>query len=362
MIKQKIKVLVVDDSALIRSLLSKIINQQPDMVAVDAAPDPFIAREMVKTHDPDVMTLDIEMPRMDGIEFLDKLMKLHPMPVVMVSTLTERGAEVTMRAMELGAVDFVTKPKLDIQAGMTEYAQDITDKIRAAALAKHRIKRRISSQQTSPVRAPVVASLGSQFASTEKLIMIGASTGGTEAIREVLMGFPPDSPGIMITQHMPAGFTKSFAERLDKVCKITVKEAQQGERVLPGHAYIAPGSHHLSLKRSGANYLCELSDGPPVNRHRPSVEVLFRSGAQVAGPNIVGIMLTGMGKDGAAAMRELRDAGAYNFAQDEASCVVFGMPREAIAAGAVHETLPLQEIARRVVEHLSRIGARTNRV
>lgn len=359
----KIKVLVVDDSALIRSLLSKIINSQPDMEAIAAAPDPFAARELVRTHNPDVMTLDIEMPKMDGIEFLDKLMKLHPMPVVMVSTLTEKGADVTMRAMELGAVDFVTKPKLDIQSGMLEYAQEITDKIRAASLAKHRIQRRISSQQATPVnKGPVASTIGSKFASTEKLILIGASTGGTEAIREVLSGLPPDSPGVMITQHMPAGFTKSFAERLNKACKLSVKEAEDGERVLPGHAYIAPGSHHLSLKRSGANYLCSLSDGPPVNRHRPSVEVLFRSGAQLAGPNIVGVMLTGMGKDGAAAMKEMRDAGSYNIAQDEASCVVFGMPREAIAAGAANEVAPLQEIAKRIVDFLSKQGARTNRV
>ena len=359
----KIKVLVVDDSALIRSLLSKIINSQPDMEAIAAAPDPFAARELVRTHNPDVMTLDIEMPKMDGIEFLDKLMKLHPMPVVMVSTLTEKGADVTMRAMELGAVDFVTKPKLDIQSGMLEYAQEITDKIRAASLAKHRIQRRISSQQAIPLnKGPVASTIGSKFASTEKLILIGASTGGTEAIREVLSGLPPDSPGVMITQHMPAGFTKSFAERLNKACKLSVKEAEEGERVLPGHAYIAPGSHHLSLKRSGANYLCSLSDGPPVNRHRPSVEVLFRSGAQLAGPNIVGVMLTGMGKDGAVAMKEMRDAGSYNIVQDEASCVVFGMPREAIAAGAANEVVPLQEIAKRIVEFLSKQGARTNRV
>ena len=374
---EKTKVLVIDDSALIRNILSKIVNAQSDMVTVGAAPDPLVAREMIKELDPDVLTLDIEMPKMDGLEFLEKLMRLRPMPVVMVSTLTERGAEATMRALELGAVDFVAKPKLDIQKGMAEYAQEITDKIRIAARARLRIAR-MHNTTSHPVmgdatgaslqaeagtgsveRAPLQ---GAGLSSTEKLILIGASTGGTEAIREVLMGMPPDSPGVLITQHMPAGFTKSFAERLNKCCALAVKEAEDGERVLSGHAYIAPGSHHLVLRKSGANYLTVLSDGPPVNRHRPSVEVLFKSGAQVAGPNVVGVMLTGMGRDGALAMREMRDAGAWNVVQDEASCVVFGMPREAIAAGAANEVVPLKDIAARVRAQLGRQGPRISRV
>ena len=370
----KTKVLVVDDSALIRNLLSRIVNAQSDMVTVGAAPDPLVARDMIKALNPDVLTLDIEMPRMDGLEFLDKIMRLRPMPVVMISTLTEKGAEATMRALELGAVDFVSKPKLDIQKGMAEYAQEITDKIRAAARAKLRVARLAATGSNPALRStgrhvPLAADappatralLGNRIASTEKLILIGASTGGTEAIREVLMAMPADSPGILITQHMPAGFTKSFAERLNKCCGLAVKEAEDGERVLPGHAYIAPGSHHLLVRRSGANYMTSLSDEGPVNRHRPSVEVLFRSGAQVAGPNVIGVMLTGMGKDGAVAMREMRDAGAWNVVQDEASCVVFGMPREAIAAGAASEVAPLRDIAGRVLGHLSRLGV-SNRV
>lgn len=375
---EKTKVLVVDDSALIRNLLSRIVDAQPDMVAVGAAPDPLVARDMIKKFEPDVLTLDIEMPRMDGLEFLEKLMRLRPMPVVMVSTLTERGAEATMRALELGAVDFVAKPRLDIQKGMAEYAQEITDKIRAAARARLRIARMAATGGNPALRgtgrqsvlpadamqapAPARPVLAPRIASTEKLILVGASTGGTEAIREVLMAMPADSPGILVTQHMPAGFTKSFAERLNKCCDLAVKEAEDGERVLPGHAYIAPGSHHMLLKRSGANYMVALSDAPPVNRHRPSVEVLFKSGAQVAGANVTGIMLTGMGKDGATAMREMRDAGAWNVVQDEASCVVFGMPREAIAAGAANEVAPLKEIAARVVAHLNKTGGRANRV
>ena len=373
---EKTKVLVVDDSALICKLLSQIVNAQSDMVAVGAAPDPLVARDMIKELEPDVLTLDIEMPKMDGLEFLEKLMRLRPMPVVMVSTLTERGAEATMRALELGAVDFVAKPRLDIEKGMAEYAREITDKIRIAARAKLRIARsavtgapptlrnterlaQLAGAAGQPLRPAAGAG---RLASTEKLILIGASTGGTEAIRELLIGMPPDSPGILITQHMPAGFTRSFAERLNKCCDLAVKEAEDGERVLPGHAYIAPGSHHLLLRKSGANYITALSDGPPVNRHRPSVEVLFKSGAEVAGPNIVGVMLTGMGKDGAQAMREMRDAGSWNLVQDEASCVVFGMPREAIAAGAASEVASLKDISGLIIAQLARQGARINRV
>lgn len=347
---RKIRALVVDDSALIRRLLTEIINSQSDMEAIGAAPDPIAARDMIRSLDPDVLTLDVEMPKMDGLDFLEKLMRLRPMPVVMVSTLTERGSETTLRALELGAVDFVAKPRLDIVNGLTKYSQEITDKIRVAASA--RVKR-------APAAAGTVAlpSLANRGLSTEKLIIVGASTGGTEAIKELLLQLPPDSPGIMIAQHMPEGFTRSFAERLNKLCRITVKEAGHNERILPGHAYIAPGHSHLLLKRSGSNYVAELSQAEPVNRHRPSVEVLFRSAAQQAGPNAIGVILTGMGRDGAQGMLEMHEAGAHTFAQDEESCVVFGMPKEAIAAGGVDEVVPLQEMARKVLERLSGIGS-----
>ncbi|MFN4328600.1 MAG: chemotaxis response regulator protein-glutamate methylesterase [Limnobacter sp.] len=359
----KIKVVVVDDSALIRNLLTKIINAQPDMETVATAPDPFVARDQIRKFNPDVITLDIEMPKMDGIEFLERIMRLRPTPVVMVSTLTARGADVTFRALELGAVDFVTKPKLDINQGMLNYANEITDKIRAAHAARHRLKllphkplgEMTATAQAKPAQT---AALGNRFAATEKLVLIGSSTGGTEALRVILEQMPTDSPAIMITQHMPAGFTRSFADRLNQICQITVKEAEHGERVLPGHAYIAPGDQHLQLARNGANYVCHLSAGEPVNRHRPSVEVLFRSGIEVSPKNIIGIMLTGMGKDGAQAMADLRKAGAYNICQDEASCVVFGMPREAIALGAADEVSPLNQIPRRLLEQLNKIGGR----
>ena len=351
-----IKVLIVDDSALIRSVMSEIVNSQPDMEVVATAPDPLVARELIKRHNPDVLTLDVEMPKMDGLDFLEKLMRLRPMPVLMVSSLTERGSAITMRALELGAVDFVTKPKLSIQTGMREYTELIADKIRAASRA--RIKRMVPG--ASP--APQLSALRSPLISSEKLIIIGASTGGTEAIREFLMQMPSDCPGILIAQHMPEGFTSSFAKRLDSLCRISVSESQGNERVLPGHAYIAPGHSHLLLTRSGANYMTKIEQSPPVNRHRPSVDVLFRSAAQAASKNAVGVILTGMGKDGAAGMLDMRTAGAHNFAQDEASCVVFGMPREAIALGAAHEVGSLQALPGMVLEHLASQGSRALRV
>jgi two-component system chemotaxis response regulator CheB len=352
----KTKVLIVDDSALIRSVMSEIVNSQADMEVVATAPDPLVARELIKKHNPDVLTLDVEMPKMDGLDFLEKLMRLRPMPVLMVSSLTERGSEITMRALELGAVDFVTKPKISIQTGMREYTELITDKIRAAARA--RVKR------TAPGSTPTTAlpSMRSPLISSEKLIIIGASTGGTEAIREFLMQMPSDCPGILIAQHMPEGFTTSFARRLDSLCKIRVLEAAGNERVLPGHAYIAPGHSHLLLTRSGANYMTRLEQSEPVNRHRPSVDVLFRSAALAAGKNAAGVILTGMGKDGAAGMLEMKNAGAQNFAQDEASCVVFGMPREAIAIGAAHEVAPLTALPGLVLGHMSANGGRALRV
>jgi len=386
----KTRVVVVDDSALVRSLLTEIINRQPDMECVGAAADPLVAREMIRNLNPDVITLDVEMPRMDGLDFLSRLMRLRPMPVVMVSTLTERGAEVTLRALELGALDFVAKPKIGITDGLKQLAEDITEKIRTAS--KARIRRVVvppvasvplatsalgsaAAAMHSPAASTSAAGQASQFGglgraalptigrlSTEKIIFIGASTGGTEATKDVLIHLPADCPAVMITQHMPPGFTKSYAARLDSLCRIRVAEARDGERVLPGHAYIAPGGFHMSVERSGANYIARVTDGEPVNRHKPSVEVLFNSAARVVGPNALGVMLTGMGADGAKAMRVMRDAGSFNIAQDEASCVVFGMPKEAIAHGAAHEVVSLNRIAPRLIERLRSAGGIGNRV
>ena len=386
----KTRVVVVDDSALVRSLLTEIINRQPDMECVGAAADPLVAREMIRNLNPDVITLDVEMPRMDGLDFLSRLMRLRPMPVVMVSTLTERGAEVTLRALELGALDFVAKPKIGITDGLKQLAEDITEKIRTAS--KARIRRVVvppvapvplatsalgsaAAAMHAPAASTSAAGQARQFGglgraalhaigrlSTEKIIFIGASTGGTEATKDVLIHLPADCPAVMITQHMPPGFTKSYAARLDSLCRIRVAEARDGERVLPGHAYIAPGGFHLSVERSGANYIARVTDGEPVNRHKPSVEVLFNSAARVVGPNALGVMLTGMGADGAKAMRVMRDAGSFNIAQDEASCVVFGMPKEAIAHGAAHEVLSLNRIAPRLIERLRSAGGIGNRV
>jgi two-component system chemotaxis response regulator CheB len=357
-IVSKIRVLVIDDSALMRKVLSEIINREPDMEAIGAAPDPLIAREMIRKRNPDVITLDIEMPRMGGLDFLERLMRLRPMPVVMVSTLTERGSEAAFRAIELGAVDFVSKPKMGAANTTHDYAVQISDKIRAAAAARIG---RIPQQQCSAAKAPTRPA-HDRLVSTEKLIVIGASTGGTEAIKDVLMQMPADVPGILVTQHMPEGFTRSFAARLDALCKVTVKEAEEGERVLPGHVYIAPGHSHLLLRKNGANYITQLSKAEPVNRHRPSVDVLFHSAAECAGKNAIAVILTGMGKDGAAGMLKLRLAGAHTYAQDKDSCVVYGMPKEAVAVGGVEEVLPLGQIAGAVLDRLLISGARLNRV
>ncbi len=356
----KTKVLIIDDSALIRSVLREIVTAQPDMEVVGVAPDPLVARELIRETSPDVLTLDVEMPKMDGLDFLERLMRLRPMPVVMVSSLTERGSEITLRALELGAVDFVAKPKIAIQSGMRDYAELIAEKIRTAAQARVQARPRASAAASAgavpptPLRAPL--------GSSEKLLIIGASTGGTEAIREFLQQMPSDCPGILIVQHMPEGFTRSFAQRLDNLCRISVKEAEHGDRVLPGHAYLAPGHSHLKLARSGANYVAQLDQGPPVNRHRPSVDVLFESAAISAGRNALGVILTGMGKDGAAGMLKMREAGSINFAQDEASCVVYGMPREAVAVGAVHEIAPIAQLPGLVLAQLERDGGRALRV
>ena len=356
--------LIIDDSALIRSLLKEVINKETDMEVVGQAPDPIIAREMIRELNPDVLTLDVEMPRMDGLEFLEKIMRLRPTPVIMISSLTERGSEVTLRALELGAVDFIAKPKLDIKSGLESYAQEITEKIRGAARA--RLHPKVKPTLDVPPRLSADTVLAAQkntfYNKTEKLIILGASTGGTEAIKEFLLPLPSDAPAVLITQHMPEMFTKSFAARLNTICKMTVKEAEHGERVMPGHVYIAPGHSHLLVRTSGANYVTELSQAAPVNRHRPSVDVLFRSAANTVGPNAVGVILTGMGKDGAAGMKEMKDAGAYNFAQDEASCVVFGMPKEAIAMGGVDEVVGLSNMADKVMAYIHGQGKRAFRV
>ncbi|MDO6814712.1 protein-glutamate methylesterase/protein-glutamine glutaminase [Cobetia amphilecti] len=403
-----IRVLCVDDSALIRELMAEIINAQPDMQVVATAPDPLVARDLIKRHEPDVLTLDVEMPRMDGLDFLERLMRLRPMPVVMVSSLTERGGEITLRALELGAVDFVSKPRLGIRGGMLEYAETIADKIRAAARARVRpagravtspsagsaqagsvlsnptlsnpaqshpypsslADRSVAASVATSVAAPVsqdtvppvtAAASRRPLLSSEKLIAVGASTGGTEAIRAVLQSLPADAPAILVTQHMPPGFTRSFAERLNGLCRIAVKEAVHGERILPGHAYIAPGDAHLTLSRSGANYVVTLDQRPPVNRHRPSVDVLFDSVAQEAGRNAVGVILTGMGRDGARGLLQMREAGAHTIAQDEQSCVVYGMPREAVELGAAQSVLPLSRISGHLL-HQVQLAGRSQRV
>jgi two-component system chemotaxis response regulator CheB len=317
---------------------------------IGTASDPYFARDKIKTLQPDVLTLDVEMPRMDGLTFLEKLMAAHPMPVVMVSSLTQKGAEVTMRALELGAVDFFAKPTLDTATGVMQGASLIVEKVKAASLARVR-PRRIDARATTPVVRPPLGGTG--YRTTHQIMAIGASTGGTEAIREVLTELPADTPGIVIVQHMPPGFTASFAQRLDSLCAIHVTEAKDGDRVLPGHALIAPGNFHTSLYRSGAEYFVKVAMSDPVNRHRPSVDVLFDSCAEHAGGNVVAAILTGMGDDGARGMRRMRDAGARTIAQDEATCVVFGMPREAIAHGGAEFVLPLQRIAGEMLKLVS---------
>lgn len=344
----KIKVMCVDDSSLIRHFLSEIVNGQADMEMVATAPDPYVARKLIKEHNPDVLTLDIEMPRMNGIEFLEKIMRLRPMPVVMISSLTKKGSEATMKALELGAVDFVSKPEASSENKLRYYADDIAQKIRAAS--RSRVKRiRQESQKTEPDRfltkLPATAS--------RQLIAIGSSTGGTEAVREIISRFSKECPPIVITQHMPEGFTASFAERLNRLCEINVKEAEDGEVLLPGCAYIAPGFCHLYITKQGARWVAKHSDTPPINRHRPAVDILFESVAKHAGKHAIGILLTGMGKDGAQGMLKMKEAGAYTVAQDEETCIVFGMPKAAIDLGASTEVLPLNNIAEVVWDQLS---------
>jgi len=343
------RVLIVDDSALMRELLSEILSQDPAIEVVGSAADPFRAREKIARLQPDVLTLDVEMPGMDGLTFLEELMRAHPMPVLMVSSLTEGECETTLRALELGAVDYVTKPHLDIQSGTLEQAEEIVGKVKMAAAAHVRRKARAAPPTASPQarneRPAVAAATSLGFKTTHKVIAVGASTGGTEALLQFLTPLPADAPGIVIVQHMPAGFTRSFAARLDSLCRVRVREAQNGDTVLPGHALLAPGNFQMEVARDGAKNVARIFAGEPVNRHRPSVDVLFHSCAQTLGANAIGVILTGMGADGARGLLAMRQAGAHTVAQDEASCVVFGMPREAIALGAAEEVASLDGMA-----------------
>lgn len=352
---KKIRVIVVDDSALIRQLLSEILNSDAELEVVATAADPYQARDKIKKFNPDVLTLDVEMPRMDGITFLRNLMRLRPMPVVMVSTLTEQGAQVTLEALELGAFDFVEKPKLDIANTFSDYTQEIISKVKAAAnMPRSMLERKPINKVEGRLTADAVLAReipkASRLKTTEKIVAIGASTGGTEAIKEVLCALPATAPGIVVTQHIPAAFSAAFAKRIDSQALLQVRQAQDGEQILPGHAYIAPGDRHLLVERSGARYYCRLHDGPAVSRHKPSVDVLFRSVAQNVGPNAIGILLTGMGDDGAQGMLEMKEVGAQNLVQDEKTCVVWGMPGAAFKIGAAERLLPIHKIADEIMD------------
>ncbi len=339
------KVLIIDDSSLMRQLLTQILGSDPELEVIGTAGDPFVAREKIKSLHPDVLTLDIEMPRMDGLTFLEKLMRGHPMPVVMISSLTDRGAETTLRALSLGAVDYIAKPKLDVSSGTIEQAGDIIAKVKAAA--KVRV-RGLDAGETVPAALPV----GFHITATHKVVAIGASTGGTEALKDLLSALPPDFPGLVMVQHMPEAFTRPFSERLNSLCRIHVQEAKDGDRILPGHALLAPGGHQMQVVRRGMEYAVRVYRGERVNRHLPSVDVLFSSCARQLGKNAIGVLLTGMGADGAKGMLEMKVAEAYTIAQDEATCVVFGMPREAIQLGAVDQVLPLGRIPTALLQRL----------
>jgi two-component system chemotaxis response regulator CheB len=350
--KRKIRVLVVDDSALVRKILAEILGATRDIEVVGSASDPYAAREKIKQLNPDVLTLDVEMPRMDGLTFLGNLMRLRPMPVVMVSSLTEQGADTTLRALELGAFDFVAKPKIDVAGTLQSFSEEILAKVRAAAGSRI-VARAVARPATIAAPPPKLsadavlpqASGGRMLRTTDRLVAIGASTGGTEAIREVLEMLPADAPAIVISQHIPAAFSGPFARRCDGVCRMSVCEAEDGQLILPGHAYIAPGDRHLLIERDGARWRCRLNQGPPVNRHRPSVDVMFRAVAQNVGHNALGILLTGMGDDGARGLLEMRGAGAPTIAQDEATSVVWGMPGAAVKLGATDQVVPLGRVA-----------------
>jgi two-component system chemotaxis response regulator CheB len=352
---KKIRVLVVDDSAVMRQLLTEILNSDPEIEVVGTAPDPFVAREKIKLLNPDVLTLDVEMPRMDGLAFLRNLMRLRPMPVVMCSSLTQKGAAVALDALSLGAIDFVAKPVVDVLHGIKEAAQEIIAKVKMAARAQVRplldhAQARSAGDRHDAGAAPPKLSAALNFAATNRIIAIGASTGGTEAIKQVLSLLPADVPGVVIVQHIPKAFSGPFAMRMNTASVLNVCEASDQQPILAGHVYIAPGNQHLLVVRDGARYRCRLSDGDPVNRHRPSVDVLFRSVAQSVGRNSIGVMLTGMGRDGAEGMKEMRDAGASTIAQDEDTSVVWGMPGAAWQVGAVQTLHPLPKIAERIVE------------
>lgn len=346
----KIRVLVIDDSVLMRAMLCEMINAAPDLEAVGAAPDAQSAREMIKVLNPDVLTLDFHMPKMDGIEFLERLMRLRPMPVVMVSAFTEAGSETTLKALELGAVDFIGKPRADGRR-MDDYAEELADKIRAAKGARlARPMANVSGASAVAAAAPAASPPMPMRAGAQgRIIFVGASTGGTEALKTFLLGVPANCPPILIVQHMPESFTASFAKRLDSLCAPQICEAQGNEKVEPGKVFIAPGHSHLQIRRSAVGYVTDIQATPPVNRHRPSVDVLFDSAATLVGRQAIGVILTGMGKDGAQGLLRMRQAGASTFGQDEASCVVYGMPREAFLVGAVEEQCPLNDIARRVM-------------
>jgi two-component system chemotaxis response regulator CheB len=337
-----IKVLIVDDSALMRQILTELLSRDPAIQVVGTAPDPIVARDRIKALTPDVLTLDIEMPRMDGLSFLEKLMTLRPMPVVVVSTLTQKGADAALRAMELGAVDYMPKPLLDIRNGMVELGDELIAKVKMAATA-----RPLARQAEPAIRGPLA--VDPRLSTAGRVVAIGASTGGVETLHRMLSRLPATSPAILVTQHMPPGFTSSFARRLDSQCAVTVSEATDGRRVLPGHVYIAPGARHLELVRTGAHFACRLHDGPPVSGHRPSVDVLFSSFAATAGAQAIGLILTGMGRDGAAGLLAMRRAGARTYGQSEASCVIYGMPKAAMQAGAVEAEFTIERLTEEII-------------
>ena len=360
---RKIRVLIIDDSALVRKLLTEILNSDPAIEVVGTAMDPHIARQKIKDLNPDVLTLDVEMPKMDGLSFLRQLMRLRPMPVLMISSLTEQGAETTLEALALGAVDFINKPKMDLASQLQDYSAEIIDKVKSAAAIK--VQARVYKPDEKGNSGKVARGEDEDFSvdskysatvilkrpthvgimkTTEKIIAIGASTGGTEAIRDILAVLQPDMPGVLIAQHIPPVFSSAFARRMNQNSAMSVEEASDGQQVLPGHVYIAPGDKHLLLTRDGARYRCQLNDGPPVNRHKPSVDVLFRSVAQIAGKNAIGVILTGMGADGARGLQEMKEAGSVTIAQDEKTSVVWGMPGEAVKRGAAQKVLPLEQI------------------
>ncbi len=353
----KIKVLIVDDSSLIRQLLTKILETGNEIEVVGTAQDPYVARDKIKKLKPDVITLDVEMPRMDGITFLKNLMRLHPIPVIMISSLTEKGADVTLEALASGAIDFVSKPKIDLAHSLPDYTEEIISKVKTASRANvHAITESSDSIGEIPPKnsADVILEKNQKnnkrhFKTTDTIIALGASTGGTEAIKEVLIRMPADAPGMVISQHIPEAFSGPFSKRMNSCSAMTVYEAHDGQQILPGHVYIAPGSHHLLIERDGARFICRLNDGPAVNRHRPSVDVMFRSVAQNVGPNAIGVILTGMGNDGAAGMRELNEVGANTIAQDEKTSVVWGMPGEAVKLGGVDNILPLNSIPGKII-------------